>query len=147
MRRLRGFTMIELLVVIAIIAILATGAIGMYVNAQTASRNAKRRSDMKDFQNALEQYYGDKQEYPSSPNCDELTQAGADYFKSNIEPAESRSGHDAYVKNCSSSSYCVCAHLEEVGKDVGNSSSDACNFVSNPGNFSSAEYYCVTNLQ
>ena len=53
----KSFTLLEMLVVIGIIAILlGLGAIS-YSTAQRKARDAKRKSDLKTIQNALEQYY------------------------------------------------------------------------------------------
>lgn len=60
----KGFTLIELLVVIAIIAILSTLAVVALNNARLKSRDAKRVSDIKQVQTALELYFGDKNGYP-----------------------------------------------------------------------------------
>lgn len=60
----KGFTLIELLVVIAIIALLSTLAVVSLNNARTKSRDAKRVSDVKQIQTALELYFADQQGYP-----------------------------------------------------------------------------------
>ncbi|PIS08253.1 hypothetical protein COT76_02470, partial [Candidatus Berkelbacteria bacterium CG10_big_fil_rev_8_21_14_0_10_33_10] len=52
-----GFTLIELLVVIAIIGILAGVVVVNVGSAQAKARDAKRISDMKAIQTALEMYY------------------------------------------------------------------------------------------
>lgn len=53
----RAFTLLEILVVVGIIAILiAMGAVS-YSSAQKKARDAKRKSDLKSIQNAMEQYY------------------------------------------------------------------------------------------
>lgn len=52
-----GFTLLELLVVISILAILITLALSSYSTAQKKGRDAKRKSDIKEVQSALEQYY------------------------------------------------------------------------------------------
>lgn len=52
-----GFTLIELLVVIGIIAVLTSISIVSYNTAAKKARDAKRLGDIKDIQNALEQYY------------------------------------------------------------------------------------------
>lgn len=61
-----GFTLIELLVVIAIIGLLSTLAIVALNNARLKSRDARRISDIKQIQTALELYYNDVSAYPSS---------------------------------------------------------------------------------
>lgn len=58
-----GFTLIELLVVIAIIGLLSTLAVVALNNARMKSRDAKRVSDIKQIQTALELYYADQNDY------------------------------------------------------------------------------------
>lgn len=64
MRKQKGFTLIELLVVIAIIGLLSTLAVVALNNARSKSRDAKRVSDIKQIQTALELYYNDQNSYP-----------------------------------------------------------------------------------
>lgn len=52
-----GFTLLELLVVVSIIVILITMGLSSYSTAQKKGRDAKRKSDIKEIQGALEQYY------------------------------------------------------------------------------------------
>ena len=66
MRKQRGFTLIELLVVIAIIGLLSTLAVVALNNARQKSRDAKRVSDIKQIQTALELYYNDANAYPAT---------------------------------------------------------------------------------
>jgi type II secretion system protein G len=60
----KGFTLIELLVVIAIIGLLSTLAVVALSSAREKARDAKRLSDLKQVQTALELYYTDKNDYP-----------------------------------------------------------------------------------
>ncbi|MFA5163032.1 MAG: prepilin-type N-terminal cleavage/methylation domain-containing protein [Patescibacteria group bacterium] len=60
----QGFTLIELLVVIAIIGLLSTLSIVALNNARARSRDARRVSDVKQVQTALELYYNDNGSYP-----------------------------------------------------------------------------------
>jgi type II secretion system protein G len=55
----KGFTLIELLVVVAIIGILATVVLSSLSNARERARDAKRLSDVKTIQTALEMYAND----------------------------------------------------------------------------------------
>jgi prepilin-type N-terminal cleavage/methylation domain-containing protein len=52
----KGFTLVELLVTISIIAILASLAIVSFTGAQKQARDTRRKSDLKQFQTALEVY-------------------------------------------------------------------------------------------
>ena len=61
----KGFTLIELLVVIAIIGLLSTLAVVALGSARQKARDAKRVSDLKQVQTALELYYTDKNAYPA----------------------------------------------------------------------------------
>jgi prepilin-type N-terminal cleavage/methylation domain-containing protein len=55
-KQLFAFTLIELLVVIAIIGILATLAMISYTGSQRQARDTERKSDLKQYQTALETY-------------------------------------------------------------------------------------------
>ncbi|MBI2020277.1 prepilin-type N-terminal cleavage/methylation domain-containing protein [Candidatus Daviesbacteria bacterium] len=63
--KVSGFTLIELLVVITIIAVLAAIGLLSYSKFIETSRNAKRQSDLKLIQSALEQYHADQKFYPN----------------------------------------------------------------------------------
>jgi prepilin-type N-terminal cleavage/methylation domain-containing protein len=56
-RRSIGFTLIEVLVTITIISLLSTIGGIAYVNVMKTGRDTKRKSDIKEIQSALEQYY------------------------------------------------------------------------------------------
>jgi general secretion pathway protein G len=61
----KGFTLIELLVVIAIIGILSTLAVVALNSARQRSRDAKRVSDVRQIQTALELGFSETSTYPS----------------------------------------------------------------------------------
>ncbi|MFH1232445.1 MAG: type II secretion system protein [Patescibacteria group bacterium] len=66
MKKQKGFTLIELLVVIAIIGLLSTLAVVALNNARMKARDARRVTDVKQMQTALELYYNDAGKYPAS---------------------------------------------------------------------------------
>lgn len=55
-----GFTLVELLVVMAIIGIMATFGIMTYPGVQKQSRDTQRKSDLKQYQTALENFANTK---------------------------------------------------------------------------------------
>lgn len=60
----KGFTLIELLVVIAIIGILSSVVLASLNSARQKSRDARRISDIKQLQLALELYFDSNANYP-----------------------------------------------------------------------------------
>lgn len=69
-RTTRGFTLIELLVVIAIIGILASVVLASLNSAREKSRDARRISDVKQLQLALELYFDASSTYPVGTTID-----------------------------------------------------------------------------
>ncbi len=64
----RGFTLIELLVVVAIIGLLSSVILASLNGARKKGRDARRISDLKQLQVAMELYYGEQATpaYPAS---------------------------------------------------------------------------------
>jgi general secretion pathway protein G len=66
-----GFTIVELLIVIVVIGILATITIVAYNGIQQRGRDARRLSDIKSVEQALQLYYADNGSYPATPTLDD----------------------------------------------------------------------------
>ena len=64
----KGFTLLELLVVIAILGILSTLTVASLRGATAKGRDARRKSDVKAIQTALELRFSDTNSYPSAPS-------------------------------------------------------------------------------
>ena len=62
----QGFTLIELLVVIAIIGLLSTLSILALNTARARARDTKRVADVKQMQTALEMFYNETGDYPTT---------------------------------------------------------------------------------
>lgn len=79
----KGFTLIELLVVISIIGLLSSVVMSSLNTARQKARIARRVSDLKQVQVALEMYYNTNGRYPITPSgwqgaCSGWTQTTAD---------------------------------------------------------------------
>jgi general secretion pathway protein G len=63
-----GFTLIELMVVISIIGVLAAIAVVNVRHAQRKAREAALKKDLHDMREAIDNFYADKQRFPSDLN-------------------------------------------------------------------------------
>lgn len=92
----KGFTLVELLIVISIIATLSVVGLVSYTNFTKSSRDAKRQSDLKLIQSALEEYHGDQLFYPGSINFgNRLTNGNKTYL--NLVPQGAKGSSIEYV--------------------------------------------------
>ncbi|MBU0578880.1 prepilin-type N-terminal cleavage/methylation domain-containing protein [Patescibacteria group bacterium] len=135
-----GFSLLELLVVISIIGILIAIVVVGFTAAQKRGRDARRRGDIKAWQNALEQEYAENTSYGAT--C----VVAVDAHMNGLIPVDPKGGAYVYTTHCDADSYCICAELEQLGSgnaDGPSSSSDSCDF----DNGSDNDYYCLNNLQ
>ena len=128
----RGFTLLEILVVISIIGILLGLGSVAFSTAQKKGRDARRRSDMKAVQSALEQYYSVNSTYaaPIGATCGSSL---AGYLDGGVKDPKSTAN---YSCTTAASSYCACAVLEDTtGGNYG------------AGCAAGTTHFCVKNLQ
>lgn len=117
---LPGFTLIELLVVISIIAIITTIGTTSLLTAQKQARDSARKEIIGNVQSAFEQYFAETGAYPNG-----------NYgvaFESGDAPTDPREDDSPLTWNVSSSSYCVCATLENSTGNANIPISTACDW-------------------
>ena len=115
----RGFTLIELLVVIAIIGILASIVLASLDSARKKGRDARRISDVKQIQLALELFYDSNGMFPSDISIAALVTPG--YIS--VIPVDPSAGGYSYVPYSVSpaSVTCVSYHLGASLETAGHS--------------------------
>jgi len=123
----KGFTLIELLVVIAIIGILSSVVLASLNSARKKSRDAKRISDVKQLQLALELYFDSNNSYPPGTDLAPL-QIGGFIPQVPVDPTNSGSYVYSYQASdaagtaaCGTApcqNYTVRAVLEDAGSTV-----------------------------
>lgn len=69
MRQTRGFTLIELVVAISIIVTLTSMVLPAVNNVRKSARDTQRLANIRELQNALEDYYDKYGYYPGSGEC------------------------------------------------------------------------------
>ncbi len=122
-RQSKGFTLIELLVVIAIIGILSSVVLASLNSARKKGRDARRVSDIRQLQLALELYYDKNNAYPQVTDLDSSTLV-SDGFLAVIphDPSDQRDYSYAYATN--GTNYHLGASLEDSGNTAKNSDAD-----------------------
>lgn len=104
----RGFTLVELLVTISIIATISAIGFLTYTTVLKQGRDAKRQSDLRAIQSALEQYRADQGSYPTA--LASLTTPKTYLNQIPQDPLGSSYGY----QQVSSLLYCVYVNLENT---------------------------------
>ncbi|PIT91037.1 hypothetical protein COU17_02585 [Candidatus Kaiserbacteria bacterium CG10_big_fil_rev_8_21_14_0_10_49_17] len=117
-RGTRGFTLIELLVVIAIIGILSSVVLASLNSAREKSRDARRVSDIKQLQLALELYFDSNGGYPTS-----LASLAPDYIA--VVPTDPSTSDPYSYAALGSGSNCSSYHLGATLEDSGHTALDS----------------------
>jgi type II secretion system protein G len=137
----RGFTLIELLVVIAIIGLLSSVVLASLNTARQKGRDARRLSDIKQLQTALELYYSDHTAYPivgSQSAVSSLSSALVPtYISSMSDDPLGGSYHYVYLSNADGSFYCLGAIME------GTVPASSCNTTSLGATLTGTKLYTV----
>lgn len=113
--RTQGFTLIELLVVIAIIGILSSVVVASLNSARTKARDARRVSDIKQIQVAIELYYDSQGEYPDALSKLTTANLGGTLAKEPTDPQTGSSyiyGYKSTGSPAKRTAYHVGANLE-----------------------------------
>ncbi|QQG43928.1 MAG: type II secretion system protein [Candidatus Roizmanbacteria bacterium] len=137
----RAFTLIELLVVIAIIAGLSALLLPNFMGARERARDSQRKSDLRVIQKALEMYQQDQtpQAYPTTSlpsvgNCWYSGGSGAPpcptstaiYLNKTPGDPQTLTPFPYYYNRPSSSSFTLCACLENTADTDGLTCSSYC---------------------
>jgi len=109
----RGFTLIELLVVIAIIGILSSVVLASLNSARQKSRDARRVSDIKQMQLALELSFDSNGTYPAS--LDTLVSGG--FIAATSSDPQTGAAY-TYEQLTSGTDYVLRADLEDVSHNA-----------------------------
>lgn len=117
-----GFTLIELLVVIAIIGILSSVVLASLNIAREKSRDARRLSDVKQLQLALELYFDSNATYPTTGQGLAVL-ATSDFIA--IIPLDPLGASYEY-ESTSITSYCLGGTLEDPGHSAIDSTDTDC---------------------
>lgn len=113
-----GFTLIEILVAIAIVSVISAVVVPNLVNIRQKARDTKRKVDLREIKNALEQYYttcGNQYPLPEPDGsfggivC--YAGTGDINILSNL-PEDPKTGGPYLCPDCDATKYYICAEME-----------------------------------
>jgi len=156
-----SFTLVEMLVVVAVVGILASALLVSLGGSRAKARDARRISDLREVQNALELYYDREEKYPvvsnpgSPSSWDELKEElASEGITSHIPDDPINEGEYIYVyANCginNNQEYMLRARLEKysfvLSNDIDNEDRPYCSVNSidlECGSGDDERWYCV----
>lgn len=130
----KAFTLIELIIAVTIIGLLVSIGTVSFTNIQRASRDARRKADLKSMQTALAQFYAQNGRYPISAGwrgtCANfgahpdtgatgyipglapafMLQLPRDPRESQASPTTNNTGETCYIYNSNGQDYKILAH-------------------------------------
>lgn len=111
-----GFTMIEILIVIAMMGILVTAVTANFMTSFSRARDARRKSELKQIQNALESYKQGTSApitYPAAlPSCGSALISGSTTHMKSMSCDPSTGSGYYFNPNNANLTYALCACLE-----------------------------------
>lgn len=116
-----GFTLLEILVVIGIIAILVGLISTSYSTAQKKARDSRRKTDVKQIQSSLEQYYSIcGYAYPNavSTNNPIICTSPSTAIMPTV-PTDPQTTPYVYTRNAATNSYSICTNNLESESPTG----------------------------
>lgn len=109
----KGITMIELLIVITILAVLMLILLWSLRGQTYKARDAKRKADIDAYEKIFEDYFNDKEHYPSLGSLDNCNSADLSPYVKKIlcDPGPANDPYYYWV-NGDETVYAICADLE-----------------------------------
>jgi len=116
----KGFTLIELLVVIGMISILSGVVYANLSSAKVKSRDAKKVSELKDLEQAVELYFQEKFMFPASAGPNGIDNLSSYYNTEDWQIINNNgvSGDFIYAISSDSKHYCLGAKTEVLSKSA-----------------------------
>lgn len=110
----KGFTLLELLIVIAVIGVLARIVVVSFPAASKRARDATRRSDIKQYQTAMETYINRSTtgSFYANSGTPDSTDCGTSNLKMSACPVDPKSTWN-YTLNSTATGYIIYAQLEQ----------------------------------
>lgn len=113
----KAFSLVEIIIIIMLLGIVFPASLFIYGKYLKSTRDVKRKSDLQNIAKALEEFYFDKNYYPTMlSDCGSNFAVGESVLMSSI-PCDPVTGVDYYFESCNQTNtwYRLYANLEESG--------------------------------